>query len=371
MGNTPGADKMGGFILGEYDVIHFEALGAEAEHLREQTDAAIHQGKLPADLKDLITPSNVQDYVAAHPGLILPELITTKTHSVLPEEYIKSGRKSVITRSAGYDHFEQYAEVLNITSLREYCVNSVAQTAVKLVHAAAGYLNHYTENTMTFERNKAKSFMEFVPERTATVFGVGKIGHRIYDLLVGNGLNVQAVDIRQEELKQEYGESVHFVTKEEAARTSDIVVCAMNLTRSPGSRLYNVNYFSEEYLSSFQKNFVFVNVTRGDIAPESTLLDLYNSGKILGIGLDVFSDEEGFEKALNGHEKWNEEDRIAAKVLMDHAINRTGNVYVQPHQAFNSDVAAKSKAANTISHMIAWYQNGKTHFDEQLPYYHE
>jgi len=56
---------------------------------------------------------------------------------------------------------------------------------------------------------------------------------------------------------------------------------------------------------------------------------------------------------------------------MDHAINRTGNVYVQPHQAFNSDVAAKSKAANTISHMIAWYRNGKTHFDEQLPYYHE
>lgn len=172
-------------------------------------------------------------------------------------------------------------------------------------------------------------------------------------------------------MKHEYGESVHFVTKEEATRTSDIVVCAMNLTRSPDSRLYNVNYFSEEYLSSFQKNFVFVNVTRGDIAPESTLLDLYNSGKILGIGLDVFSDEEGFEKALNGHEKWNEEDRIAAKVLMDHAINRTGNVYVQPHQAFNSDVAAKSKAANTISHMIAWYRNGKTHFDEQLPYYHE
>lgn len=355
----------------KYDVIHFEALGAEAEHLKEATDAAIHEGKLPAGWKDLITPDNVQDYLAAHPQLVLPDLITTKTHSILPEEYIKSGGKSVVTRSAGYDHFEQYAQELNITSLREYCVNSVAQTAVKLVHATAGYLNHYTMNTMTFERNKAKSFMEFVPERTATVFGVGKIGKRIYELLAGNGLNVQAVDVREDELKQLYGESVRFVSKEQAARTSDIAVCAMNLTRRADSRLYNVNYFSKEYLSSFEKNFLFVNVTRGDIAPESTLLDLYNSGKILGIGLDVFSDEEGFEKALNGRESWREEDRIAAKVLLDHAINRTGNVYTQPHQAFNSDVAARSKAVNTISHLIAWCRNGKTRFDEQLPYYQE
>lgn len=355
----------------KYDVIHFEALGAEAAHLEERTKEAIQAGKLPADLNYLITPDNLQDYLQANPSLVLPDLITTKTHSVLPQEYINSGRKSVVTRSAGYDHFEQYADLLNITSLREYCVNSVAQTAVKLVHASAGFLNHYTMNTMTFERNKAKSFMEFVEDRTATVFGVGKIGKRIYDLLAGNGLNVQAVDIREDELKKQYGDSVHFVSKEEAARTSDIVVCAMNLTRSPKSRLYNVNYFSKEYLTSFEKEFVFVNVTRGDIAPESTLLDLYNSGKIVGIGLDVFSDEEGFEKALNGQANWREEDRIAAKVLLDHAINRTGNVYVQPHQAFNSDVAARNKAINTIDHLVAWYRNDKKRFDEQLPYYQE
>lgn len=353
----------------QYDVVHFEALGAEAEHLREQTEMAIKAGKLPAQLHYLITPDTLQDYTAKYPDLILPNLITTKTHSELPEAYLSSGRKSIITRSAGYDHFEQYAEAHNITSLREYCVNAVAQTAVKFVYGCCGYLNHYTENTRTFERNRSISFMELNEKRTATVYGVGKIGKRVYELLAGNGLHVQAVDVREEELKGLYGDSVHFVSKEEAAETSDIVVCAMNLTRSEQSRFYNVNYFSKAYLQSFKKPLMFVNVTRGEIAPEAGLLELYDAGKLLGIGIDVFSDEEGFRKALLGEEAWSGANRLAEQAIMERALHREGNFYVQPHQAFNSDVAAESKAANTIAHMIAWYQNSGKCFDEQLPYY--
>lgn len=355
----------------DYDVIHFEALGAEAEHLKEETEKSIEAGRLPSGLRYLITPDNLQDYLQQNQDLELPELITTKTHSILPEQYLGSGRKSVITRSAGYDHFENLAGEQNITSLREYCVGSVAQTAIKLMYACCGFLNHYTMNTRTFERNKSISFMELDKNRVATVYGVGKIGKRVYELLEGNGLTVQAVDVREQELREQYGNSVHFVSKEQAAATSDIVICTMNLTRNPNSRFYNVNYFSKEYLSTFKKKIMFINVTRGDIAPEATLLELYQSGKILGIGLDVFSDEEGFSKALRGQSAWTEADHKAAKQLLETAIERTGNVYVQPHQAFNSDVAAQSKAENTIVHMEAWYRNGGKCFDEQLPYYQE
>lgn len=354
----------------KYDIIHFEALGAEAEHLKEQTELAIHAGKLPQTLRYLITPDNLQDYRKAHPELKLPDLITTKTHSILPEDYLAGGRKSIITRSAGYDHFEQYQKEQNITSLREYCVNAVAQTAVKFIYCCCGYLNHYTTNTLTFERNRAISFMELNRDRIATVYGVGKIGKRIYELLEGNGLNVQAVDVREKELQELYGNSVKFISKEEA-RNSDIVVCSMNLTKNPQSRFYNVNYFSENYLDSFSKPIMFVNVTRGEIAPEAAVIHQYESGRILGIGVDVFSEEEAFRKALLGEEEWTGENRVAQKKLLDYAINRSGNVYVQPHQAFNSDVAAMSKAENTIGHMIAWYRNKGKCFDEQLPYYEE
>jgi D-lactate dehydrogenase len=351
-----------------YDIIHFEALGPEAEHLKEEISRAKERGELPGDHEYLITPSNVQEFLAERPELHLPPIITTKTHSILPEPYTREGKKSVITRSAGYDHFEHLADTVNIASLREYCVNAVAQTAMKFLYAAAGELNHYTDNTRTFERKNSNAFMELDKHIVLTVYGVGKIGKRTYELAEANGLTVQGVDVRQEELTDIYKDTVHFVSKEEAIASTHILVNAMNLTRNKESRFYNVGYFSKEYLSKGKPGLIFINVTRGEIAPESGLLELYTSGKIRGIGLDVFSSESEFSRLMNGAAAAGA-DLSAAETLVKKALDRTGNIYVQPHQGFNSDIAARTKAVEAVKHVISWYKNGGKRFDEQLPYY--
>jgi D-lactate dehydrogenase len=228
----------------DYSTIHFEALGPEAAFLEEETREAIRQGLLPESHTFLITPLSVQEFLNENSSIRLPGLITTKTHSVLPESYLSGEKKSIVTRSAGYDHFEHLAQRANIASLREYCVNAVAQTAIKFLYAAAGMLNHYANNTRTFDRSACGAFMELDRQRVLTVFGVGRIGKRIYDLAAANGLTVQGVDIRSYELHRLYGGTVRFVPKEEAAVSSDIMVNAMNLTRDEQSRFYNVNYFS-------------------------------------------------------------------------------------------------------------------------------
>lgn len=353
-----------------FDIMHFEALGAEADHLVEETQHAEEAGLLPAGLTYIVTPLNLQEYLRENPETILPDIITTKTHSVPPKDYLASSRKSIITRSTGYDHYEAIEDQANIASLRKYCVGSVAQTAIKLMYAAAGLLNQYTANTADFERNRNDSFMELCSDRTATVFGLGNIGKRIYDLAKGNGLNVQAVDIREGVLKEKFkDEEIHFVSKEEAIRSSDIIFCAMNLTRIPGKPGYNVGYFSEELLKKAKRGVIFINVTRGEIAPESVLLKLYKEGQIGGIGLDVFSEESALSDALRGRSSYTDEDIEAAEEMIRMSEARTANIYVQPHQAFNSDKAAENKAHNTIEHVVYWYQHGKNGFEEQLPYY--
>lgn len=350
------------------DVIHFEALGAEARHLEKETAAAIKRKALPHAHRCLITPDSVQDFLKAHPDAALPTVITTKTHSVLPAGYLAGIRKSVITRSAGYDHFEHLAKKANIASLREYCVNAVAQTAMKLVFAAAGRLNDYTRLTATFDRSSAAAFMELGEHRTLTVFGVGKIGKRICDLAAANGLTVQGVDLREDELSALYGGGVRFVSKEAALRSSDVIVIAMSLTRTRRSRFYNVGYFNRDELARAKKGLIFINVTRGEIAPESALLEGYRSGKIAGIGLDVFSSEADLAKRLNGGQAEGP-DLAAAQTLVNLSLQRSGNVYVQPHQAFNSDVAVRAKAVETVRHLSSWYANKGQRFDEQVPYY--
>ncbi|MEI3141278.1 MAG: NAD(P)-dependent oxidoreductase [Lawsonibacter sp.] len=160
-----------------------------------------------------------------------------------------------------------------------------------------------------------------------------------------------------------------FVTKDEAIETSDVIINAMNLTRIKGS-LYNENYFSYDYLSRAKKGLIFINVTRGEIAPEPVLLKLYDQGVLGGIGLDVFSNEHDFSLAVQGQVE-TVNNRVAAALVLLQMASPLGNIYVQPHQGFNSDLAVESKAADTIFHMISWYQNGKKRFDEQLPYYQD
>lgn len=354
-----------------YDIIHFEALGEEAKHLVDETKAAQECNLIPKDLRYLVIPQTLQEFLKQNPDEELPEIISIKTHSVLPASYLSGKKKNIITRSAGYDHLESLCNVANITSLRNYCVNSVAQTAVKFMYAAAGLLNQYTVNAATFERNMTASFMELTSDRIATIFGIGKIGKRTYDLIEANGLSVQAVDIRENELKGIYGNSINFVSKEKAIKNSDIIINAMNLTRLPDSIFYNENYFSEEILRQCKKGLIFINVTRGEIAPEAGLLHLYQEGLIGGIGLDVFTAENDFSQSLRNHKAYSDENLLAAKRLLEMAENRTANIYVQPHQAFNSDLAAAAKASDTIKRMIGWFKRGKTGFDEQLPYYSE
>lgn len=354
--------------MANYDIIHFEALGPEASHLEEEIIKAIEQNEIPPKHNYLITPDNVQVFLKQNPDIVLPDIITTKTHSVIPDNYMNGKKKSIITRSAGYDHFEHLSEKVNIASLREYCVNAVAQTAMKFLYAVAGKLNHYTKNTETFERKNSEAFIELDKHRVLSVFGVGKIGKRVYELAEANGLTVLGVDIRHDELDRLYRGTVRFVTKEEAIASSDIIVNAMNLTKNRQSRFYNVGYFSSEHLSKAKDGLMFINITRGEIAPESILLQLYNSGKISGICLDVFTNESEFTRLLAG-EVVSGQDVKAAKSLVEMALERTGNIYVQPHQGFNSDVAAKTKAIEAIKHVKAWYKNDGKYFDEQLPYY--
>ena len=351
-----------------YDILFFEALGEENGHLKEELEKAKAAGKLPKDLTYLVTTDTLQDYLEKHPETVLPDIISTKTHSIYPEEWMSTGnKKSVISRSAGYDHIEALADRINATSLRRYCVNAVAETAVKLVFAAAGNLNQYERNMATFERNDCLSFLELTG-RKATVFGVGRIGRRIYELLAGIGMDVYAVDIRKDALSKEYGGKVRFIEKEDAY-DSDVIVCGMNYTKDPASRFYNDGYFSEEFFSRCKKGMVFVNVTRGEITDEAAMLRHYKSGQIFGVGLDAFAKEEGITNVLRGKRAAETEQEKAQAEFIRLSMTREGNVYAQPHQAFNSDVAALTKAVETVKHLEAYYRNGCKKFDSQLPYY--
>ena len=350
-----------------YDILFFEALGEENGHLGEEIEKAKREGSLPGDLTYYIGTETLQEYEEAHPIEPLPKIVSVKTHSVFRREFLYCGeKKSILTRSAGYDHVEAYQEIAHVASLREYCVNAVAETALKLTLLAAGNVNEYQKNAAVMERNACVSFRELAG-RKAVVFGVGKIGKRIVELLSGIGMDVKGVDLREKELKEQYGGTVAFGAPEDAF-FADVIVCAMNYKSDRASRFYNKDYLSRGFLEKTKPGMIFVNVTRGELADAEALLDLYDSGRIFGIGTDVFAEEASLAKTLREGCAPTDPVTRANLELIRRSTSREGNIYTQPHQAFNSDIAAEMKAKEAIRHLKAWFRNGGS-FDEELPYY--
>lgn len=86
-------------MIKNYDIIHFEALGEEARHLVDETKAAQECGLIPTDLRYLVTPQNLQEFLKQNPQEELPDIISIKTHSILPASYM-SGTKKASLREA-------------------------------------------------------------------------------------------------------------------------------------------------------------------------------------------------------------------------------------------------------------------------------
>ena len=65
----------------------------------------------------------------------------------------------------------------------------------------------------------------------------------------------------------------------------------------------------------------------------------------MGIGVDVFSHESELTSYLqnNDFSKCSNDDIIAAGRNNQNGIAKAENFYVQPHQGFNSDLAAKKQ----------------------------
>lgn len=80
-------------MIKNYDIIHFEALGEEARHLVDETKAAQECGLIPTDLRYLVTPQNLQEFLKQNPQEELPDIISIKTHSILPASYMSGTKK--------------------------------------------------------------------------------------------------------------------------------------------------------------------------------------------------------------------------------------------------------------------------------------
>ena len=317
-----------------FDAYFYEAFAEEAERLlAHASDTGLRIG---------YTPQTIQE--TGHTTPPAP-IISVRTQSVLPTEWAPN-LKGLLSRSTGYDHLTAYQAALGegapaLGYLPTYCVRAVAEQAMLLWTSLFRRLPRQLAQFDSFERDHLSGLEN--SDKVMALFGVGNIGHEIWQIATALGIEVLGVDpVRRHE-------NVTYVPAETALARADLIVCAMNLTSK------NHAYFTSERLAQTKRSPILVNIARGEFTPALVLEEALAGGILSGIALDVYNEEPTLAPALRtGKHTQLTADNEALLRLRPHP-----DVILTPHNSFNTLEAVERKSEQSIRALLHFRQTGE------------
>ena len=120
--------------------------------------------------------------------------------------------------------------------------------------------------------------------KTLGIIGLGTIGKTLVRLINGFNFNIIAYDLdRDEDFQKE--NNITYCNLDTLLKESDIISIHLNL--SDQTR----NLINKKLLDLMRPESILINTSRGEVVDEEALCDILKEGKILGAGLDVYSQE--------------------------------------------------------------------------------
>lgn len=174
--------------------------------------------------------------------------------------------------------------------------------------------------------------------KTAGVVGTGKIGRIVAQILRGFGMRVLAFDPFPDR-DWAAQQRIEYVDALTLAGVSDVIT--LHLPLMPETK----HLIRRETIARMKPGAILVNVSRGALVDTTALIEALKSGKLGGVALDVYEEEEGiFFEDLSG------------QVLQDDELARLltfPNVLVTSHQAFLTREALSDIARTTVANLEA------------------
>ena len=262
------------------------------------------------------------------------------------QELAALGVKHIGLRCAGFNGVDLAAAKefgLSVTRVPAYSPYAVAEHAVALLLALNRKIPRANNRVhdLNFSLNGLVGFD--LHGKTAGIFGTGKIGRITAQILRGFGMRVLAFDpYPSPEWAQQYG--IEYTEPKTLARESDVISLHTPLT--PETH-HSINARTLELM---KPGVVLINVSRGALIDTTALIEGLKSGRIGGVALDVYEEEEGvFFEDLSG------------QILHDDELARLltfPNVLITAHQAFLTHEALAEIARVTVANLVA-IRNGQ------------
>ncbi len=250
------------------------------------------------------------------------------------------GIRLVTLRCAGFNNVDLQAAgdfKLSVVRVPAYSPHAVAE------HAVGIYLALNRKIHRAYNRVRELNFSlnglvgHDVAGKTVGIIGTGKIGRIAAQIFHGFDTRVIAYDPAPDPAWAA-GHGIKYARLDDLLRESDIISLHVPLTRE-------TRYLLDADAISKMKNRVFIiNTSRGKLIHTTALIEALKTGRIGGVALDVYEEEEGvfFEDHSD-------------EVIMDDVLARLltfPNVIITSHQAFLTEEALTEIARVTRENLV-------------------
>lgn len=252
--------------------------------------------------------------------------------------------KLIALRCAGFNN----VDIKNLDGLTAVRVPAYSPYAVA-EHTVALLLSIDRKIYKAYQRTRKYNFtlnglLGFdIHGKTVGVIGAGKIGKVFINIMNGFGAKVLAYDkFIDEDLAKKM--NFKYVDLDTLYKESDIISLHCPLTDE------NYKMINEESLSKMKDGVILINTSRGKLIDTRSLINKLETGKIGGLGLDVYEDEEEF--FLNDmSNSFVRDEELSILLTMP-------NVVVTSHQAFFTKEALDNIAKTTCENIEEFFKTG-------------
>lgn len=250
--------------------------------------------------------------------------------------------KGIAIRAAGHDqtdHEAAHALGLHVANVPSYSPHSIAEHTITMMLALSRHIIEADARVKQYNFNLEPLVGFNLHHKKVAIIGVGKIGGLTAKILHGFGCKIMGFDpFPNQEYTQLYG--LEYTSLEEIYKTADIIAIQAPLN---AHTKYLINASS---IALMKDGVIIINTGRGGIVNTQDAIEGVKSGKIGGLGIDVYEKEKGLFF-------YDHSSNPAIDPLFDQLL-KFKNVLVTGHMAFLTTNALSSIAQTTIDNIHSW-----------------
>ncbi|MBO1416304.1 2-hydroxyacid dehydrogenase [Streptomyces sp. FH025] len=283
--------------------------------------------------------------------------VSSSVNAVLDAETLAvlaaGGTKLIAQRSTGFNNIDlDTAADLGLTVARvsQYSPYSVAEHAWALALAVNRRLTRATNRSREFDFRLDGLLGRDIHGMTVGVIGTGKIGECFARIAAGFGTTLLGWDIAPNPACAELG--MHYTELPELLSRADLI--SLHVPLVPATH----HLIDTAALARMKDDAILINSSRGGLIDSAALVETLRTGRLSGVGLDVYEEETGVfftDRSIHGIT----DDTLARLVTFP-------QVLVTSHQAYFTHTAV-GQIIDATARNIDDFAAGRTNENTLVP----